>query len=190
MLGQAVKDLVMPLFQVRARRFIEMMDKAEASGVSFDDSKKTVEYFLRSSELHIDEEVLNKIDKEDFVEIYDRFAVQIFRTYNIYNISSFDRETLRSKRMDQLFERPNLLDKICFQTAFKIFARKQKTIYNFCPDHVVVEKKDFPVTANIHFKFMTAVYDEFDSVAAVLVCEKLTPLQKTSSTHSQPTAEA
>lgn len=169
-----LKRVVIPLLALRAKKYLKFMNEIEEIGVDLEDSKTTLEMFLEKTGFCLDKGILEKIDKDDFVEIYDPFKIQIFRTFNIYKYSTYSWDELFSKRVDELYERPDFYNRILFKACDNLCQRKSKFIENVCPSHFVNEKKEFGSKVYISYKFMAPVYDtELGNIVGVIVCEKL-----------------
>lgn len=183
--AQFIRDITLPLFTHRAKKYNQIMNSAHLSGVDLEKTQDCLAYFLDKSGMTLDKDVLGKVSQDDFVEIYDRFAVQIFRSFNLFHFSTFDREILFEKRMDQLYERPEFYNQILFKAAYKVLARKTPFLTGICPSHIVQERKDNPARVEIGYKFMAPVYDGTGSVIGVLVCETLKLLSNGSDSPSK-----
>lgn len=169
-----IKRVVLPILGFRAKKFLKIMNEIEEIGVDLEDSKTTLEMFLQKTGFYVDQGIIEKIDADDFIEIYDPFKVQIFRTFNIYKYSTYTWDELFSKRVDELYERPDFYNRILFKACDSLCQRKLKFITNVCPSHFVTEKKEYGTQVYISYKFMAPVYDtELGNIVGVLVCEKL-----------------
>lgn len=169
-----LKRVVLPILGLRAKKYLKLMDEIKEAGVDLEDSKKTLKMFLEKTNFCLDKDVIEKIDKEDFIEIYDPFKVQIFRTFNIYKYSTYSWDDLFTKRVDELYERPEFYNRILFKACDNLCKRQIKFIENVCPSHFVSERKEFGAKVYISYKFMAPVYDiELGNIVGVIVCEKL-----------------
>lgn len=176
MFEAAVRAIILPILSHRAKRYRQLMASMIESEMDLENSITTFKYFLEQSNFCVDKGIVEKIDKDDFVEVYDKLAVQIFRSFNIYKYSTFTDEELFSKRVDQLYDRPEFYNKMLMKAAFGLFQRKSKLAENFCPTHEVVEKKEFGARVKIGYKFMAPIYDsDSGEIVGVVLCEQLTP---------------
>lgn len=175
-----LKSVVLPILGLRAKKYLKLMSEIKELGVDLEDSKTTLRMFLEKTGFCVDKGIIEKIDDDDFIEIYDPFKVQIFRTFNIYKYSTYSWDELFTKRVDELYERPEFYNKILFKACDNLCLRKMKFIENVCPSHFVSEKKEYGAKVYISYKFMAPVYDvELGNIIGVIVCEKLnhtTPL--------------
>ncbi len=177
---QLVRDIALPIFYLRAKKYSHIMASAKDDGVDLENSAECLKYFLEKSNLSVDPEVYERISSDDFIEIYDRYVVQIYRSFNIFKYSSFDLNELFEKRMDQLYSRLELYNKMLFRAADKIYARKTKMLLGFCPNHIVTERKQDPRSVEMGYKFLAPVYDELGNIMGVVCCETLKLLPKDS----------
>lgn len=171
-----LRNIILPVLSLRAKKYQLIMAEMEGSGMDLEDSVLTLDYFLSKSDMVLDKEILEKVSKDDFVEIYDKFGVQLFRSFNIYKYTSFTWDEIFSKRMDQLYDRPEFYNKMLFKTAYGVMQRKTKFATNFCPQHTVFEKKENGTAVDISYKFMAPVYDShLGNIIGVVVCEQIKP---------------
>lgn len=169
-----VKKVILPLLSLRAKKYQKLLSEIQELGIDIDDSKKTLDFFFEKTDFCVDSGILEQIDKDDFIEIYDKFRVQIFRTFNLYKYSTYSLDDLFTKRVDQLYDRPEFYTKLILKSAEKIFSRKSNFLTQFCPEHEVHEKKEFGTSVTISYKFMAPVYDkELKDIVGVIVCERL-----------------
>lgn len=167
--------------RIMGHRFMGMTklyDEASKSGINPVDSLALLEFYLNQTELVVDESIFPKISAEDFVEIYDRSAIQLFRTYNIFDFCSFSQDDILNKPMEQLYSRDNFYNRLLFKTAMRIFNRKAEIEVNFCPSHLVYENKKDPSIVEMSYKFMAPVYNKIGNVVAVIVVENLRLIKK------------
>lgn len=177
-LSHFVYNALYPLLQLRSRRRPKLYAEMIQNGFDVTNSVVSASYFLNKSHLYLDDGVLEQIDHRDFIEIYDTYGVQIFRSFNLYLYSSFSEHELATQRMDQLYDRPEFFNKLLFKTAKDLLSQKKTLAYAFCPTHQVVEKKDQGLTVEITYKFMAPVYDkDSNEITGVLVCESIKPLE-------------
>lgn len=175
---QLIRDIALPILYLRAKKYSDFLNSAKSDHVDLEDSNSSLKYFLDKYDFHVDQEVFDKIAVDDFIEVYDRYAVQIYRSYSIFKYSSFDMEELFEKRMDQLYSRLEIYNKMLFRAADKIYARKSKMLTDFCPNHVVVERKEDPRSVEIGYKFLAPLYDDLGNIVGVVCCETLKLLPK------------
>ena len=176
MIAKILYQALYPLLEWRSRRQSDLYSQMVKMGLDFTSSVSAVRFYLARANMQVEDTLFTQIEDQDFIEIYDRFGVQIFRSFNLYYYSSFSEQELAHHRMDQLYDRPEFLNKLLFKVAYDILNKKQDIAYNFCPPHSVVEKKPNGLTVDIEYKFMAPVYDrETQQIVGVLVCEKLTP---------------
>lgn len=177
MLPNFIYNAIYPLLELRSRRQPRLFEEMAQLNLDVTSSIASARYFLNKSHLYLNEGVFEQIDSKDFVEIYDTFGVQIFRSFNLFLYSSFSETELATQRMDQLYDRPEFFNKLLFKTAKDIFNKKRSIAYSFCPTHQVVEKKEHGLTVEITYKFMAPVFDkDTDDITGVLVCESIMPL--------------
>lgn len=174
---QRVRDITMPLIQWRARKYSYILSLAMSRGVNCEDTRECLDFFLEEAGLDIEDRVKSLISGDDCIEIYDRMGVQIFRSFNIYKVSSFTIDELETKRMDQLFERPEIFNQMLIKSAKKLFSQKLRFLTDFCPSHQVFERKENAIGVDIEYNFMVPVYDSTAEVVGVLVSERLRPLE-------------
>ncbi|MCK6599845.1 MAG: hypothetical protein L6Q37_15880 [Bdellovibrionaceae bacterium] len=70
-----VKKVILPLLSLRAKKYQKLLSEIQELGIDIDDSKKTLDFFFEKTDFCVDSGILEQIDKDDFIEIYDKFRV-------------------------------------------------------------------------------------------------------------------
>ncbi len=171
---QLIQKIVLPVLYLRARKHKEVLLSALKNQVDIENPHTLLNFYLKSVGFYLDQSIFEKIDPTDYLEIYDRYGVQLFRTYNIFKYTTYSFEELFTKRVDELYERNPFYTRLIYKAAYKIFDQKTQLETQFCPDHIVTEKKTNGSAVHIGYKFMCPVYEsDLGEIVGVLVCEKI-----------------
>lgn len=176
MLQSLVQKVVLPLLNQRSKKHKAVLLDAMSQGIDIENPTKLLDFYLKTLNYHLDPGVFEKIEGNDYLEIYDRFLVQIFRTYNIFKYTTYTFEELFTKRVDELYERNDFYGRLLLRAANKLWNKKTNFETNFCPEHIVTEKKLNGSAVCIGYKFMAPVYcKDSGDIIGILVCEKIRP---------------
>ena len=155
---------------------LEIYTDVIKQGLDQENSIDVAQTALNHLNLILPEEFYKKLSANDFVEIYSRDGVQLFRTLNVTKLMTYSLETILTSSFEDLFERDEIYTSKIINAASQILNLKTDYIENFCPEHVVSERFG-KSSVVISYKFMCALKNPFtNELAGVLVSEGIKPL--------------
>lgn len=126
--------------------------------------------FLFLQKLKMAYKVTDIIDQNDVIEIYDRSAIQMYRSFNFFNICSYSFEELFTNEWWNLFERSVFVTNRLTKIFTDIFRDNDKEIkFIKVPDHWVNEiASKHKMGCYVRQGIACPLYDESGTVSAVL----------------------
>ncbi|MGE3973372.1 MAG: hypothetical protein AB7F59_02465 [Bdellovibrionales bacterium] len=118
------------------------------SGAHLDDDRTLALWVLKSLNWRFHPDLFGHLTKNDVIEIYNKDSVQIFRTFNFFNLISYTLEEILCYEWWELYRRPEFIQKELVTQGTRILEKKvEETLFNFAPNHEVEEI--FSVKRNI-----------------------------------------
>lgn len=127
----------------RLHHTIELIDEAEREGLSPRSEFGELELlkrFLAKLGLSVPKGLPTLLDKDDVIEVYDRNAVQAYRSFNFFTICSYSLEDIFLNEWWNLYERSVFITNKIGDMAVDIFANnKKEPVWVKAPEHWVNE---------------------------------------------------
>lgn len=121
---------------------VYQLEQASLKNVSIiGDNRKHAWWALRNLGYIPPDDLFDKIDASDIIEIYDSNSIQVFRSFELFKHISYSLTEMFSYTWSDLFERDEFVFNRISNTVADVLAGKTKgIIYANFPDHVVKEK--------------------------------------------------
>lgn len=108
----------------RAKLYVLTCIKVKEKHASLIDNRLMVETFLHISGMTARQEDLDLIDDSQFIEVYNKKGMHLFRSLNIFESSSYTFEDLCCRQWHHLYERPAAAHEKILEFATSFFMQQ------------------------------------------------------------------
>lgn len=127
--------------------YYRILASAETDHIEFNDNLMLTWWALRELKMKPSSDLFSNLSKTDVIEIYDNEGVQIYRTLNFYNLTTYTMEDMLCTPWYELFSRDSKVTEQLMECMARVLkSETQGIIHPDVADHVVKE------TRNPYFK--------------------------------------
>jgi hypothetical protein len=121
--------------------YFKVLRSALGKGVDIHDSLSTVWWAIRELGLRPPSDLFNHLEKDDIVEIYSPDHIQVFRSFNFFDLTSYSIEDIFSYSWSELYSRSDFITQEMIEMGSGVISGELSGIVmtNF-PLHAVVDK--------------------------------------------------
>ena len=123
-------------------RYLNVFKEIEREGKKINDDKVVLWRMLARLGLIPQEDIFDKLDKSDVIEIYDKQSIQLYRNLNFFDLVSYSLDDILNRPWWDLYERdPKVTEKLFEIGAGVLSGRTPYTVNvaKIVPKHLVVD---------------------------------------------------
>ncbi len=149
----------------------EIYSASYSAGISLRDTAQLSWQAIRRLGYVPSYDFFDKIQKDDFLEIYTLDSIQVFRDINFYRICSYSIEDLVTRPLIDLVDRPaEITEKIYYWVGKVMVGEVTATIDPQIPLHTVRElDSEFKIRTELKIKWYSPMFDNNKRVVALAV---------------------
>lgn len=153
--------------------YAEVLYETHNSGQNLNEARQLVWNMMKKIGMHTTDDVLNKINNSQIVEIYNSENIQIFRNLPFFKVCSYTLDEVLSVPWWKLYRRDDEMSREIFRYASLILRGEAKsTVYPNLPRHYLREvASSFCFQMNIGINFMAPLVG-LQQDRAILVVEE------------------
>lgn len=122
------------------RDYVALCSEVQAEGTLLRDSSKFIRRALRHWSLTISSDAIDKIHKDDSVEVYTNQNLQIFRNLRFFELCSYSLEEIYTLEWWKLYQREEWITQQLFAQSIEVVKGKVAGAFKFnVPGHVLAE---------------------------------------------------
>lgn len=123
------------------RSYRDLLLFSHEKGADVNDSRSIVWWAIKDLKLRPPSDLLNRLEEDDFFEIYDPDHIQIFRSFNFFSLTSYSIEDIFSYSWADLYSRPEFITRDMTRVVTEVLSGKGETVtVTDIPLHVVADK--------------------------------------------------
>jgi hypothetical protein len=151
------------------QRWLKILKTMQHENENWLDSRKLLRTTCRILNLNPPEEIFNRVDPDDIVEIYNSNGLQIFRSFNLFLRTKHSIETMLCSSWEKLTERdPSVTIKIWEKVQAFLQDRKTFTAPWGIESHLIYETfQEKKHAFLLELKWVSAFLDEHDEVTFI-----------------------
>ena len=155
--------------------YTELLAEAVAEGISLMADKRLAWFAMKKLKLTPPSDLLELIEEDDCVEVYNVNGIQIFRSLTFYKIVSYSVAEITLYPWDRLYNRdPQITQQIIEQGFIKGFSGTTSAYKLTIPDHDVTEAMSLkPRSIHVKFGWLAPLIDQPRSVGAIFATWKI-----------------
>jgi len=133
--------------------------------------------WLQNLKLSTLNEIYERIEDDNIVEVYNAQGVQVFRSIQFFYFCNYDLLDVETRAWNELYERHELINNRLFEIVYDLFASPNKVFNIDVPPHPMREVfSDFRQVFRIEHNCMAPVYNSDCSLFGFVSSQKATTI--------------
>jgi len=145
------------------RDYLKVCSEFSAVSDIKEDAIEFTKFYARKTFLRVPDEFYMACSDQDLIEIYNTENIQIFRTFNFFNITTYSISELLLNDWPSLYYRPHEIMDELIEANKQVYATNRMILLD-TPEHDLVEiKSEAKSISRVKFKCLAPVYKGVES---------------------------